>query len=109
MGHEISAAATTGAANIHASATKEYTNAIRGSQLVETTRSHIANEVEKAAKAAQAAYKPMTPEQQQALFNQKWQDAVQANPTLAQLTGQAAGGGGQATPSTTGFKVVGVR
>ena len=106
-GHQISADATRFAATTSAGATKDYINAIRGGNLIETTRKNIADEVEKAAKAAQAAYKPMTEAQKMELFNQKWAAALQANPTLAQLSGGATGGGGAV--DTAGLKIVGVR
>lgn len=93
-GHQLSKEAALGAAGINAATTREYMSSMRGSQLIETTRAHIANEVEKAAEAARKAYKPMTPAEQQTMFNQKWQEALRNNPTLAQFTGQATGGGG---------------
>lgn len=81
-------------AGINAATTRDYLGSLRGSQLLETTRSHIASEVQKAADDARKAYKPMTPEQQQALFDQKFRAAIQANPSLAQLVGPITGGGG---------------
>lgn len=90
-GAQIHAGATLGAANISAGATKEYLNAIRGGSLIEATRKSIAKEVEDANKAS---YNQMTEAQKTALFNQKWQAALQANPVLAQLSGGATGGGG---------------